>query len=281
MEIQAFKMSSEITVRARVYGCLAPQHPPVLCLAGYSRNGSDFTTVAEALSANRIVVVVDTRGRGMSDWAPDETYSAEHESKDVLEVLATLAWPEFDVIGTSRGGVLAQIIAACLPEQVRRIVLNDVGPEFDMAGLLAIDASLKARANTPPTNWLQARAMLQPLRESFFPAWTDADFDAFVRGSFTEKNGVLVSAFDPALAQVFTRNFDPENPPNLWPLFETVKHKPILLVWGDRSTLLRRHMVDAMKTAKPDMELLVAKGQAHPPALRSKEEISMIVNFLG
>ncbi len=60
---------------------------PILCLAGLSRNGSDFDYVAPHLTDHRLIRL-DYRGSGQSDW--DESwrnYTLPVECRDVIELL--------------------------------------------------------------------------------------------------------------------------------------------------------------------------------------------------
>src|SRR6266498_981742 len=68
---------------------------PVVCLPGLTRNGSDFHEIATALSADvaqpRLVITIDSRGRGRSDYDRDPAnYSFPVELADVLAVITAL-----------------------------------------------------------------------------------------------------------------------------------------------------------------------------------------------
>src|SRR5689334_17648504 len=61
---------------------------PIVCLPGLTRNGADFHEIATALTADaaqpRLVIAIDSRGRGRSDYDRDaENYSFAVELADV------------------------------------------------------------------------------------------------------------------------------------------------------------------------------------------------------
>ena len=100
---------------------------PILCLAGLSRNGSDFDYVAPHLTDHRLIRL-DYRGRGQSDWDANwNNYILPIECRDVIELLDHLKLDAAAIIGTSRGGLNAMGIAAMAPDRLLGVALNDIG----------------------------------------------------------------------------------------------------------------------------------------------------------
>ncbi|NDB15811.1 MAG: alpha/beta fold hydrolase [Gammaproteobacteria bacterium] len=130
---------------------------PVLCLPGLTRNCRDFERLAPHLSRflGRRVIALDLRGRGLSDHDPEwRNYRLDVYVRDVLAVLDAVALPRVVVIGTSLGGFVGMFLASEHRERVTGLVLNDIGPELEMAGMLRIATSAgKARA---ATSWQEA-----------------------------------------------------------------------------------------------------------------------------
>ncbi|HSG54162.1 MAG TPA: alpha/beta fold hydrolase, partial [Paracoccaceae bacterium] len=84
----------------------------VLCLSGLTRNARDFDFVAPHLAGVRLIRL-DYRGRGQSAWSPDPlTYTVPREAQDVLELLDHLGLERVAILGTSRGGLIAMVLAA-------------------------------------------------------------------------------------------------------------------------------------------------------------------------
>ncbi|MDO9525540.1 MAG: alpha/beta hydrolase, partial [Gemmobacter sp.] len=131
---------------------------PVLCLAGLTRNGSDFDYLAPHLADVRLIRM-DYRGRGGSDWTGAKTYAVPRESKDAVELLDHLGLDRVAIIGTSRGGLNGMFLAATARTRLSGLCLNDVGPGLEKAGLGRI---MDYVGRNPAAKTMeQAAAMLQ------------------------------------------------------------------------------------------------------------------------
>ena len=84
---------------------------PLLCLSGLTRTGGDFDYVAPHLPNVRLIRM-DYRGRGQSEWGDHTTYSIPVEARDAVELLDHLGVDKAAVLGTSRGGLIAMMLAA-------------------------------------------------------------------------------------------------------------------------------------------------------------------------
>ena len=116
----------------------APDGTPVLALAGLSRNGSDFDYLAPHLPEHVRFIRLDYRGRGRSDWTGAETYTIPTEAGDVLALLDHLEIPKAAILGTSRGGLVAMVLAVSAKDRLNGVCLVDIGPELADAGLETI-----------------------------------------------------------------------------------------------------------------------------------------------
>src|SRR4051812_41641658 len=85
---------------------------PILCLSGLTRNMRDFEPLLRWLGGSRRLVMMDYRGRGRSAYAKDPaTYRPDIELADALRLLDRLDIGQVSVIGTSRGGIIAMLMA--------------------------------------------------------------------------------------------------------------------------------------------------------------------------
>ncbi|HZT47982.1 MAG TPA: alpha/beta fold hydrolase, partial [Hyphomicrobiaceae bacterium] len=105
---------------ARHYPAPGSTRRPVVCLAGLTRNCRDYHDLAVALSgareAARDVFALDYRGRGRSQYATDwKTYSILVELNDTLDFMTMKRLERAAIIGTSRGGLIAMLMAALRP----------------------------------------------------------------------------------------------------------------------------------------------------------------------
>ena len=119
----------------------------VICVHGLSRQGRDFDALATALSARSRVLAVDVAGRGHSDWLADPmqyqvpTYAADLAAL-VMQVREESPNAVIDWVGTSMGGLIGMGVVAQKGMNIRRLVLNDVGPSIQWESLLRIGTYL-------------------------------------------------------------------------------------------------------------------------------------------
>ncbi len=272
-----------LRLRARATGPADAAALPVLGLPGLTRTAEDFDIVAQALASDpqtsRRVVAIDYRGRGRSDFDPNPAnYSVPVETTDVLAVTSAAGISRAIWLGTSRGGLIAMVIAATRPELAAGIILNDIGPELEMSGLMKIKGYLGPPVT--PRTWSEAAGGLQRLFGSVFPALTSDDWMAWARRAFRQdEHGRLVRTYDPALARTFD-GIDPAAPPApLWELFDAMAKVPLLSIRGELSDLLSRDCVKEMKRRRPDMETCDVPLQGHAPLLADAPTILRIKAF--
>jgi len=130
---------------ARHYAGAGLLRRPVVRLPGLTRNCRDFHDLAVALArpdeAGRDVYALDYRGRGRSQSDPDwKNYSILVELNDVLDFMTMKGLDRAGIIGTSRGGLIAMLMAVLRPNAMGAVVLNDIGPVIEREGLTRIIA---------------------------------------------------------------------------------------------------------------------------------------------
>lgn len=253
---------------------------PVLCLAGLTRNGRDFHELALALSrhpaAPRTVFTFDYRGRGHSQSDPDwRNYAVPIELLDVQDFLTVCGLHGVAVIGTSRGGLIAMLLAAAQPTSLGAIVLNDIGPVIEPAGLARISAYV---GRTPlPRTWPDAARIARDMNSRHFPNITEAEWEAVARQWFNEDSGRPSPGYDGQLARAMSVLDGPT--PALWPQFEGFKRMPVLVVRGANSDILSAETVEEMRRRHPMFSSITVPDQGHAPLLRDAPTIAAIQNF--
>lgn len=260
----------------------SPDRRPVLCLAGLTRNSRDFHTLALALAghaeAPRDVYTLDTRGRGLSEHDKDwRNYAVPIEMLDALDLLTREELSDVAIVGTSRGGLIAMVMGAAQPSAIGAVVLNDIGPVVEQAGLMRI-AGYVGRM-PPPTTWEEAGRLVREVNVRQFPALTDAQWIEVARQLFNEKNGRPVPGYD---AQVSRSLSVLEGPmPELWPQFAALDRVPVLVVRGENSDLLSAATVAEMQRRHPSLRAHVAANEGHAPFLADAASITAIADFLA
>ncbi len=115
--------------------------PPVLCLPGLTRNGRDFSHVAERLAGEWRVLCPDLRGRGDSAYAKDSaTYNPLQYADDIALLLEQEGIARCVSFGTSLGGLITMIMALGDASRFAGVLLNDVGPNCRARGLTGFAA---------------------------------------------------------------------------------------------------------------------------------------------
>ncbi len=260
---------------ARLYYTDAGHGIPLLCLAGLTRNSSDFDYVAPHLPPLRLIRM-DYRGRGRSDWTGAETYTIVQEGADALALLDHLGIESAAILGTSRGGLIGLYLGAVAPERVRGLILNDVGPVIDPLGLERIRDYI-GRRPTARTHAAMA-VTLQHMMEGF-----DAPPSRWMEESkrhFIETDQGLDLNYDPALRTAFLAAMKAPAA-DAWPLFEACKGKPLALIRGANSDLLTQATADEMAERAPGMILAEVPDRGHIPFLDEPEALGAIHRFLG
>ncbi len=138
-----YRSQDGLKLFARDFGPENSHYLPVLCLAGLTRSSRDFLPLAEKIAADRRLICPDYRGRGRSQYADDvSTYNPMQELADVIALLDCLSVDKAIVIGTSRGGIIAMLMAQRASNRLQGAVLNDIGPRLEKEGLLRIASHL-------------------------------------------------------------------------------------------------------------------------------------------
>jgi pimeloyl-ACP methyl ester carboxylesterase len=255
---------------------------PVVCLPGLTRTNEDFRELIEALAfdANnpRNAIALSSRGRGLSDRDPKpENYSVPVELNDLLAVLDQLSISRAIFVGTSRGGILTMALTMVRPQVIAGAVLNDIGPVIEMPGLLRIQSYVGKLPK--PADWTDAERLQRSIMEREFPAFTPEDWTRYTRLSWRETANGIAGSSDP-LISVNLREIDASKPaPPIWPLFDGLRHAPLLVFRGEHSDLLSRETVTEMKARHSDMAAIEVAGVGHPPVFWDETTIAPVRAF--
>ena len=247
---------------------------PVIALAGLTRNGADFDHVAPHLPVR--LIRPDYRGRGQSAWADPTTYSIAQEAWDVLVLMDHLGLKRAAILGTSRGGLIAMVLAATAKDQLTGVALNDIGPELMDRGLDIIKDYIGHNpAQKTYAEAAEARAKLWTHFENVpLNRWL-----AEVNAHYEETPDGLVIRYDPKLRDaVLAAGAQPA--PDLWPLFDAMDGLPLALIRGANSDLLSEDTADAMAQRRPDMIRADVPGRGHVPFLDEPEALAALHRWL-
>jgi pimeloyl-ACP methyl ester carboxylesterase len=271
-----------LRLHARCHGRRSADALPVLCLPGLARTAADFDALAAALANDagepRRVIALDYRGRGLSGYDRDpQNYNFQVELSDVLAVAVALDATPAIIVGTSRGGILAMLLAALRPTAIAGVVLNDIGPLIEPRGLMRIKGYVGKLPQ--PRTFEEGAEILRRLFDAQFTKLAAADWLTAAHRTFKQENGRLVPTYDVRLAQTLEGvNFERPLPP-LWQQFDALASVPLMVIRGANSDLLSPATVEAMRARRQTMDVLEVPDQGHAPLLAEADVIGKIVEF--
>lgn len=277
-----YRSADGLRLHARLYGKSNARKWPVICLPGLTRNARDFHELALYLSQDapnpRQVIAFDYRGRGQSDRdAHVHNYNVGTEAADIVMGLDALGIDQAAFVGTSRGGLIIHILGAMQPARLKAVVLNDIGPVIEAAGLAIINSYLQRSPR--PLRFAQAVAAQKAAHGADFPALAESDWERMVTALYREEQGQFLPDFDPALVDTLA-GIDFTKPlPALWPQFEALRTIPMLTIRGENSRLLSAPTLDEMRKRHPAMETVIVSGQGHAPFLETGDLPRTIAAF--
>ena len=254
-----------VTIAYRQVG----QGPDVVCLHAIGHGGSDFDSVAPALSQRYRLTMLDWPGHGRS--GDDAKPPGVARFGDILAgFMATRGLSNVILIGNSVGGGAAMHYASCAPDNVRALVLANP------AGLVA---------QTPRTR----RAL--KIMEKFFAAgvarrwWFTPAFRLYYRlmlprAAARERRRAIVDArfaIAPLLQQAWRGFADPSS--DLRTEAASLKC-PVLFTWAMRDRFVRYDLCREAIRAVPNGR--IEKFDAgHTPFLETPDEfIAAVERFL-
>jgi pimeloyl-ACP methyl ester carboxylesterase len=271
-----------LRLHARCYGRRIYNTLPVVCLPGLARTAADFEVLAEILANDperpRRVIALDYRGRGESSYDRNPAnYSFHVELADVLAVIAALDTLPAIFIGTSRGGILAMLLAAVRPTAIAGVILNDIGPLIEPKGLMRIKGYVGKLPQ--PTSYEEGAEILRRLFDAQFPKLGPQDWLAAAHRTFKQEKGRLVPTYDVALAKTMEGiNFERPLPP-LWKEFDALPDVPVMVIRGANSDLLSPATVEAMRAHRLGLETFEVPDQGHAPLLVEPDMTARIADF--
>jgi len=95
-----------------------------------------------------------------------------------------------------------------------------------------------------------------------------------------EENGEIVFDYDMAIALPFN-SAGPTPTIDMWPIFQALAQKQLLVIRGGRSDLLTAEALAKMQEAAPAMRSAVVPAVGHAPELNEPEAVAAIDAFLG
>jgi pimeloyl-ACP methyl ester carboxylesterase len=254
--------------------------PVVVLIHGITSDSSTWRRVLPYLARRFTVIAPDLAGHGGSA-KPKGDYSLGAHASGVRDLLLALGHDRATFVGHSLGGGIAMQISYQFPERCERLVLVD-------SGGLGRDVSLLLRAATLPGSefvlpLLSASRLLDAGRLAGSALGrlglrAGTDIEEMARGHATLSDRESRAAFVQTLRSVVEPGGQRVNASNRLYL---AKHLPLLLVWGERDSLIPvAHGREAHENV-PGSRLEVFADSGHFPQLDEPERfLDVLVNFI-
>ncbi|MBS0505153.1 MAG: alpha/beta hydrolase [Proteobacteria bacterium] len=277
--VDGYWWNDDLRLHFRDYAGGADGRPPILCMPGLTRNVRDFEELANRLAPAWRVIAVDFRGRGDSAYSKNPaSYVPLMYALDMAVLIRDLALDSFVAVGTSLGGLVTLLMAESERERIKGVVLNDVGPEVEAAGIARIRSYVGRSGNWP--TWLHAARALAANQGHVYPNYRIEDWLAMAKRLYRlSSNGRIVIDYDARIADPIKTATD-QAPVDLWPTLEWLKPVPSLILRGELSDVLAAGTVERMAAVLPRAETVTVPGVGHTPTLNEPEAVAAVDNLL-
>ncbi len=256
----------------------AQHRETVIAWHGLARTCRDMDDVAAHLAQRYRVICPDTIGRGLSQWSPAPAleYCLAFYEQLAVALVDQLGIAQCHWLGTSMGGAIGTRAAAgALRGRVRRLILNDNGPELAAAAI----ARIRGYAGNPAA-FATVGELEQYFRTIYKPygALTDAQWRRLTETSVRRlPDGRVTPHYDPAMVMQFTHHADDYLQWDDWDRLDI----PVLCLRGESSDLLLPDTAEQMRQRGPRAVVVEIKGCGHAPALNTPEQFALVERFFG
>ena len=247
-----------------------------VALHGFALNCHSFDEVAPALSEQLHWYALDQRGHGHSDRAADlGHYSRDHMASDIQGFIAERGLERPVVLGHSMGGMNAMTFAARHPEQLRALVLIDVGPGVNVDGVQQVRQFVAGPYELDSLDaWVDMTHQYYPFRSK------EAIRRRLAVSLRETPEGKMAKMFDERFREADFRGVA-DGRDGIW---ETAKALtvPTLLLHGENSPVLKREQAEEFADQVPVVTLVTIPEAGHSVAGDQPEAfVDAVRGFLG
>ena len=250
----------------------------VIAWHGLARTGRDMDEVAAHLSRRFRVICPDTLGRGLSQWSPqpEREYCLAFYARLAVSLLQNLNVKQCYWLGTSMGGALGiRLAAGALKGRIRRLILNDIGPQLAAA---AVERIRTYAGN--PSQFDRVSELEQYFRTIYKPyGWLSDEQWRRLAETSTRRTaeGRVTPHYDPKMVLQFVhhpRDYDQ------WEAYDAID-VPTLCLRGETSDLLLPETAEEMRRRGPRAVVVTIAGCGHAPALNVPDQLNLVERFLN
>jgi N-formylmaleamate deformylase len=227
--------------------------PPLVLAHGITDDGLCWSPVAEVLSGEYDVVMVDLRGHGKSD-APEEGYDRVTMAAELSKFIIRLGLEKPILMGHSLGGMVILTLASRTPDLPLAIIAEDPPPYWHAHSLSPEEVDARAGMQT----WMydlkrKTRDELLEIARSENPTWSEAELGPWAdsKHRFSLKITQIIDNLGP----------DPLDSPMLLSRIAC----PVLVITSDpkRGAILTDEDVAELQKSIPHMQRTHIPGAGH------------------
>ena len=250
----------------------------VIAWHGLARTGRDMDEIAAHLASRFRVICPDTIGRGLSQWspAPEKEYCLDFYARLAVSLIGQLGIRDLHWLGTSMGGAIGiKLAAGALKGRIRRLVLNDIGPELGESAVNRI----RSYAGNPP-QFDRVSALEKYFRDVYKPyGWLSDDQWRRLAETSVRRTaeGKVTPHYDPNMVMQFTAHPSDYDQWAAWDAIDV----PTLCLRGETSDLLLPEIAETMRSRGPRAVVVTIPGCGHAPALNVPDQFALVERFFN
>ncbi len=249
----------------------------LFCVHGLTRNARDFDYLASKLCGDYRVVCPDVVGRGDSDHIPEDGYNYLQYNADMNALIARLRVSELNWIGSSMGGIIGMVLASIPQTPIKRLIINDIGPEVPREALVAISKYIGRSGDFPNVEAIEAYQ--REIYHEFAPM-SDQDWRQMAeQSSRRTKQGTYRLKVDCHVGEAFRDSISYFNV-DMWETWKQITC-PVLVLRGKQSSFLTQEIAERMLSVGPKMTLVEFDDTGHTPTLRNDEQVDVITEWMN
>ena len=266
-----------------VAGRIGAARLPLICLAGYQRNMTDFAEIAtlfrRTMGEDWPVVLVDLKGRGRSSDRRDKSqYISTVDAGDVAQVAASLTIDRAVFLGQGYGGQVITALASEAPHLLAGSILIDAGPAGNPHGLVRLRNNLNELAGTRSAAGL--KAMFRRILGTDYPELPDVVLDTLAaRTHYHDGRGRVHALFDGHLVKMLDVFEHDDVLVPQWQLFGALAAVPLMMMRTALSDQLRPELYEEMMRRRPDADAYIIEAQGSPALLNRPDDVGPIIEF--
>ncbi|QJD58070.1 alpha/beta hydrolase [Pseudomonas sp. gcc21] len=266
-----------IEVAAKVWG--KPDGLPVIGLHGWLDNAATFDLIAPDLDGVYLVAL-DLPGHGLSGHLPAGGYSLWQQAATVLQVVESMGWDRFALLGHSMGAIISSILSASVPDRILGAALIDglmpiTSNADDTPAQMArfLEASLATSKKRKPVYVSPEKATTARILGGSMPLSRAAASCLVERGLMPEQGGWTWRT-DPQLMLPSALRFTPKQAVAIVEAIRT----PTCLVVASEGIFSRRPEASALLEQFQNLQIHRLEGGHHLHLEQAAPEVATIID---